>query len=112
MYTYRHNVVACAKHFIGEGGTEGGKNEGNTLLSYEELERIHMAPYLDCIDMGVSMVMASYSSWNGEKMHSHRFLLTEVLKEKKGFKVNNLDQVYCLYIFPYHYSRFLSNNEK
>lgn len=54
-----------------------------------------MAPYLDCIDKGVSMIMVSYSSWNGEKMHANRFLLTEVLKHKLGFKVNNLGQVYC-----------------
>ncbi|PON62809.1 Glycoside hydrolase [Trema orientale] len=81
-----HNVAACAKHFVGDGGTEGGKNEGNTSLSYDDLERIHMAPYLDCIDMGASMIMASYSSWNGEKLHSNHFLLTEVLKDKLGFK--------------------------
>lgn len=47
-----------------------------------------MAPYLDCISQGVSTVMASYSSWNGSQLHSHRDLLTEVLKNKLGFKVN------------------------
>lgn len=49
-----------------------------------------MAPYLDCISQGVSTVMASYSSWNGHKLHAHRFLLTEVLKDKLGFKVKTL----------------------
>ncbi|MED6109994.1 hypothetical protein PIB30_038805 [Stylosanthes scabra] len=82
----RNKVVACAKHFVGDGGTYKGENEGNTTLSYEELERIHMAPYLDCISQGVSTVMASYSSWNGRKLHADRFLLTEILKEKLGFK--------------------------
>ncbi|KAG7946832.1 hypothetical protein I3843_14G062900 [Carya illinoinensis] len=82
----RKNVIACAKHFVGDGGTDGGINEGNTILSYEELERIHMAPYLDCISRGVSTIMASYSSWNGRKLHADHFLLTEVLKDKLGFK--------------------------
>ncbi|GMP49158.1 hypothetical protein CsSME_00016229 [Camellia sinensis var. sinensis] len=82
----RKNVIACAKHFIGDGGTDKGINEGNTIASYDELERIHMAPYLDCISQGVCTVMASYSSWNGRKLHSDHFLLTQVLKEKLGFK--------------------------
>ncbi|XP_010426159.1 PREDICTED: uncharacterized protein LOC104711172 [Camelina sativa] len=82
----RNNVVACAKHFVGDGGTEGGVNEGNTIVSYEELERVHLAPYLNCLAQGVSTVMASYSSWNGSKLHSNYFLLTELLKQKLGFK--------------------------
>ncbi|ESQ45872.1 hypothetical protein EUTSA_v10010219mg [Eutrema salsugineum] len=82
----RHNVVACAKHFVGDGGTEKGKNEGDTVASYEDLERIHMSPYLKCLAQGVSTVMPSYSRWNGSKLHADRFLLTEILKEKLGFK--------------------------
>ncbi|OWM86765.1 hypothetical protein CDL15_Pgr015801 [Punica granatum] len=82
----RNNVIACAKHFVGDGGTEGGKNEGDTRISYDELETVHMAPYLDCISQHVCTVMASYSSYNGQKMHSHEFLLTDVLKNKLGFK--------------------------
>lgn len=82
----RNNVIACAKHFVGDGGTDRGINEGNTILSYEDLERIHMTPYLDCISQGVSTVMASYSSWNGRQLHSDHFLLTEVLKDKLGFQ--------------------------
>ncbi|KAL1222048.1 Beta-D-xylosidase 1 [Cardamine amara subsp. amara] len=82
----RKNVVACAKHFVGDGGTDKGINEGNTILLYEELERIHIAPYKKCIAQGVSTIMVSYSSWNGNKLHSHYFLVTEVLKQKLGFK--------------------------
>ncbi|GLT48837.1 hypothetical protein SLA2020_224330 [Shorea laevis] len=81
-----NNVIACAKHFVGDGGTDKGINEGNTILSYDELERIHMAPYLDCISQGVSTVMVSYSSWNGRKLHADHFLLSETLKDKLGFK--------------------------
>lgn len=80
-------MVACAKHFVGDGGTDKGINEGNTIASYEDLEKIHITPYLKCLAQGVSTVMASYSSWNGTRLHADRFLLTEVLKEKLGFKV-------------------------
>ncbi|GMG98318.1 hypothetical protein Nepgr_000158 [Nepenthes gracilis] len=82
----RNNVIACAKHFVGDGGTDKGINEGNTTSSYKDLQRIHMAPYLDCISQGVCTVMASYSSWNKRKLHADHFLLTEVLKHKLGFK--------------------------
>ncbi|KAJ0248355.1 Glycoside hydrolase family 3 C-terminal domain-containing protein [Hirschfeldia incana] len=82
----RNNVVACAKHFVGDGGTDKGVNEGNTIASYEDLEKIHILPYLKCLAQGVSTVMASYNSWNGSNLHSNYFLLTEVLKEKLGFK--------------------------
>uniref|UniRef100_A0A9I9DT28 Glycoside hydrolase family 3 N-terminal domain-containing protein n=1 Tax=Cucumis melo TaxID=3656 RepID=A0A9I9DT28_CUCME len=76
----RNNVIACAKHFVGDGGTDKGLNEGNTIIdSYDELERIHVAPYLDFFAQGVSTVMTSYSSWNGNPLHAHHFLLTQVL---------------------------------
>ncbi|KAL8531182.1 hypothetical protein ACS0TY_007981 [Phlomoides rotata] len=81
----RNNVLASAKHYVGDGATEDGKNEGNTIVSYDDLERIHIAPYLDCLSQGVCTVMASYNSWNGTKLHTHHFLLTEVLKNKLGF---------------------------
>lgn len=80
--------MASAKHYVGDGGTDKGKNEGNTIIDYENLEKIHMLPYLDCISKGVCTVMASYSSWNGTKLHSHRYLLTDILKEKLGFKAS------------------------
>lgn len=90
IFYSRNNVIACAKHFVGDGGTDRGINEGDTISSYEDLERIHMAPYLDCISQGVSTVMATYSSWNGRKLHADHFLLTEILKDKLGFKVKIL----------------------
>ena len=84
---FREKVLACAKHFVGDGGTDRGINEGNTICSYDDLENIHMEPYLDCIAQGVATVMASHSKWNGERLHSCRYLLTDVLKGKLGFKV-------------------------
>ncbi|XP_006655369.2 beta-glucosidase BoGH3B-like isoform X2 [Oryza brachyantha] len=86
LSSLRENVLACAKHFVGDGGTDKGVNEGNTICSPEDLEGIHMRPYLDCIAQGVATVMASYSQWNGEPLHASCYLLTDVLKGKLGFK--------------------------
>ncbi|OVA16561.1 Glycoside hydrolase [Macleaya cordata] len=81
-----NRVVGCAKHYAGDGGTQGGINENNTVASYSDLYRIHIRPYEDTLAMGVSTVMVSYSSWNGVKMHANPFLLTNLLKQKLGFQ--------------------------
>jgi len=78
-------VVACAKHFVGDGGTTGGVDQGDTALGEDELTRTHIAPYLPALAEGVLTVMASFNSWNKEKCHGSRYLLTEVLKGRLGF---------------------------
>ncbi len=78
-------VVACAKHFIGDGGTIGGVDRGDTVLSEADLRAIHMPGFVEAINNNVATVMPSYSSWNGVKMHENRYLLTDVLKTELGF---------------------------
>ena len=80
------SILACAKHFVGDGGTTNGNDQGNTVVSEEVLRNLHMAGYADAIESGVGSIMASYSSWNGEKMHGNEYLLTEVLKNEMGFE--------------------------
>ncbi len=80
-----HGVIACAKHWIGDGGTAGGVDQGNTAISEDELMRTHAAPYLPALEAGALTVMASFNSWNNEKCHGSRFLLTDVLKGRFGF---------------------------
>ncbi|KAJ0974143.1 hypothetical protein J5N97_016108 [Dioscorea zingiberensis] len=82
----KNNVAACAKHFVGDGGTHNGINENNTLIDYRGLLRIHMAAYYDAVMKGVSTVMVSYSSWNGVRMHANRKLVTGFLKNELKFK--------------------------
>lgn len=79
-------VAACAKHYLGDGGTTDGINENNTVINYKGLVKIDMAPYFDAIAKGVSTVMISYSSWNGVKMHTNKFLISTVLKRQLRFK--------------------------
>ena len=78
-------VVACAKHWVGDGGTDSGVDQGDTLAEEEELRRLHIAPYLPALDAGVLTVMVSLSSWNGGKCHAHRYLIRDVLKGELGF---------------------------
>ncbi|XP_078156034.1 uncharacterized protein LOC144551793 [Carex rostrata] len=80
------NVAACAKHYVGDGGTHNGINENNTIIDFRGLLKIHMPPYYDAIAKGVSTIMVSYSSWNGVKMHANRFLVTHFLKNKLRFR--------------------------
>ncbi len=79
------SVVACVKHWVGDGGTSNGIDQGETTLSEEELRAIHIKPYPPAIEAGVLTVMASFNSWNGDKCHGHKFLLTDVLKNELGF---------------------------
>lgn len=79
-------VAACAKHYVGDGGTVKGINENNTIVTDKQLYDIHMPAYYDSISKSVSTVMASYSSLNGVKMHANHALLTDVLKKRLGFQ--------------------------
>src|SRR6185436_8188378 len=94
-------VLACAKHYVGDGGTTYGSgtvaletdktkhwpmDQGDTRLSEADLRRIHMAGYKTAIEEGVGSIMPSYSSWNGERMSGHKHLLTDVLKNEMGFE--------------------------
>lgn len=78
-------VLATAKHYLGDGGTEQGKDQGNNLLSEAELVKWHAKGYFSTLQAGVQTVMASFNSWHGEKMHGNQYLLTEVLKGRLGF---------------------------
>ncbi|KAL6629776.1 hypothetical protein ACP70R_029541 [Stipagrostis hirtigluma subsp. patula] len=82
----QRNVAACAKHYVGDGGTTMGVNEGNTVATPAQLFGIHMPPYYNAIVQGVSTVMISYSSWNGVKMHANHYLITDFLKNKLKFR--------------------------
>lgn len=78
-------IVATAKHYVGDGGTAGGKDQGDNVASESVLRDVHARGYMAAVPAGVLTVMASYNSWHGQKLHGHRGLLTEVLKERMGF---------------------------
>lgn len=100
-------VLACAKHFVGDGGTTwdsarhyewitqmlwhdpAGKawriDQGVTEIDEATLRAVHLPPYIEAMAAGVRTIMVSFSSWGGLKMHAQRYLLTEVLKGELGF---------------------------
>lgn len=89
-------VLACAKHFIGDGATSMGKNEGNALCSEQDLRSIHLPGYAAAIKAGVGSIMVSYSSWHGVPMHANKYLITDVLKGElafDGFVISDWDGI-------------------
>ncbi|MEG9269165.1 glycoside hydrolase family 3 protein [Qipengyuania sp. Mu-71] len=79
------HVAASTKHFLADGATTDGKDQGDAAISELELRLIHGAPYLPAMENGVATVMTSFSSWNGVKLSGHRGLVTDVLKGRMNF---------------------------
>jgi beta-glucosidase len=78
------HVIATTKHFLGDGGT-GGRDQGDTRVPETVLRDVHLGGYPAAIEAGTQSVMASFSSWNGAKMHGNQSLLTGVLKDRMRF---------------------------
>ena len=78
-------VISTVKHFVGDGGTVKGDDQGNNIDSELDLFNIHSQGYVGGLTAGAQSVMASFNSWNGEKIHGNKYLLTDVLKDKMGF---------------------------
>lgn len=91
-----YRVLACAKHYIGDGATTGGIDQGNAEMSEEKLRRTFLPGYIKAIEAGVGSVMVSYNSWNGLKCHANKFLVTDLLKNElkfDGFVVSDWEGV-------------------
>ena len=80
-----NHVIATAKHFIGDGGTFEGVDQGNTIISEKGLRELHGYPYFDALNACVQTVMASFNSWNGKKLHGYEELITDILKKDMQF---------------------------
>jgi beta-glucosidase len=78
-------VISTIKHFIGDGGTQGGDDQGENIASEQELFTVHAQGYVGGLTAGAQSVMASFNSWHGDKVHGHKYLLTDVLKNRMGF---------------------------
>jgi len=81
----KDHVISTAKHFLGDGSTDGGRDQGDSLASEADLIRLHAAGYVQAIDAGTQSIMASFNSWHGIRMHANKALLTDVLKGQMGF---------------------------
>ena len=85
LRTNQQRVIGTAKHFIGDGGTYRGVDQGDTRMDLSTLLEQHGQGYTTALDAGVQTVMVSFNSWNGLKLHGHKHLLTDVLKGQMGF---------------------------
>lgn len=78
-------VISTVKHFLGDGGTEKGDDQGDNLASEKDLFKLHAQGYVGGLTAGAQSVMASFNSWHGKKNHGSKYLLNDVLKERMGF---------------------------
>ncbi len=78
-------VISSAKHYLADGGTVNGNDQGDARISEAELRDIHAQGYFTALEAGVQTVMSSFSSWNGVKMHGSHAMLTDLLKGRLGF---------------------------
>lgn len=80
------HVIPSAKHFVGDGGTQNGVDQGDARITEAELRDVHAAGYVTALEAGVQTVMASFSSWQGQRMHGSEALMTDVLKGRMSFR--------------------------
>lgn len=79
------HVIASTKHYLADGGTAEGRDQGDAAIGETELRDIHGTPYVPAIEAGVETVMTSFSSWNGTKIAGHKGLVTDILKGRMNF---------------------------
>ena len=80
------SVIACAKHYVADGATDKGVDQGDAKISEQELRAIHLPGYAAAVKAGVGSIMVSYSAWNGQRLHGQKYLITDVLKGELGFQ--------------------------
>jgi beta-glucosidase len=80
------SVLACAKHFVADGGTYHGIDQGDAQMDEATLRSIHLKPYIEAVKNNVGSIMISHSSWNVKRVHGNKYLISDVLKKELGFK--------------------------
>jgi len=134
-------TLATPKHYLGDGATTWGTSitnnykldQGDMQISEDELRNLYLPPYAAAVDGGAMSVMASFSSWNGTKMHGQKYLLSDVLKGELGFDgfivsdwqaIDQVDPYYYqavvtsinagvdMNMVPYNYIQFIETMKK
>ena len=81
----RHTIAATAKHFIGDGATQGGIEGGNAVMSDALMRQVYLPPYIAAVESGIASVMVGFNAYNGINLHQNKYLVTDVLKSELGF---------------------------
>jgi len=82
----RDTIAATAKHFIGDGATDGGVEGGNAIMTDQMMRDIYLPPYAAAVDSNIASIMVGFNSYNSVNMHQHEYLVTDVLKGELGFQ--------------------------
>ncbi|HIA79905.1 MAG TPA: beta-glucosidase, partial [Candidatus Marinimicrobia bacterium] len=86
-----NSVLACAKHYVGDGSTifgtgiNGGIDRGDVLVDEKELRSKYIKPFRSAVESGVGSIMISYNSWQSKRLHGHSYLINDILKKELGF---------------------------
>jgi beta-glucosidase len=86
-----NSVLACAKHYVGDGSTifgtgiNGGIDRGDVLVDEIELRSRYIKPFRSAVENGVGSIMISYNSWQSKRLHGHSYLINDILKKELGF---------------------------
>ena len=86
-----NSVLACAKHYVGDGSTifgtgiNGGIDRGDVLVDEKELRSKYIEPFRSAVENGVGSIMISYNSWQSKRLHGHSYLINDILKKELGF---------------------------
>ncbi|SVD54104.1 uncharacterized protein METZ01_LOCUS406958, partial [marine metagenome] len=86
-----NSVLACAKHYVGDGSTifgtgiNGGIDRGDVLVDEKELRSKYIKPFRSAVENGVGSIMISYNSWQSKRLHGHSYLINDILKKELGF---------------------------
>ena len=83
---HRHTIAATAKHFLGDGATDGGIEGGNATMTDQVMRETYLPPYAAAVDKGIASIMVGFNSYNGINLHQHTHLVTDILKGELGFK--------------------------
>src|SRR5581483_7109341 len=93
------SVVACAKHFVGYGAAEGGRDHNTVEMSEQLLREVYLPPFHAAVDAGVGTLMSAFNDLNGIPATANRHTLTDILRGEwnfKGFVVSDYDSVHEL----------------
>lgn len=80
------SMAACAKHFVGYGDAEGGRDYNTTSIPPRVLRDVYLPPFKACVDQGCASIMTSFNDNDGLPSTGNRWLLTELLRDQWGFK--------------------------
>ena len=80
-----HTIAACAKHYVGYGAAEGGRDYNTTLIPENDLRNFYLPPFKAAVDAGVSTIMSAFNDLNGIPTSGNPFTLRQVLRKEWGF---------------------------